>query len=500
MPLFYVPLFLITLVYFLYRHFTNKLDYWRTKNIAGPQPIPFFGNLKESALRRVPVGLLYKKFYEDYPEEKIVGIYLMKTPAILIRDLEIAKHVLIKDFDMFADRGIKFGEKDMGANLFHADGDTWRVLRSRFSPLFTSGKLRNMLHLINERAEKFVNYVDLITKDNTEHEVHSLVQKYTQATIAACAFGLDMDTYGQLADTLKRIDEKIFTVNSSSILDMLYPGILKKMGGSKFPKEVKEFFFDLTKRIISQRQGKPTERNDFMDLILALRQKEIQCRTKNDDNLILDMNDSVISAQSFVFYAAGYETSASTMGFLLYQLALNQDIQNKVIEELDAVLKKHNGEMSLEVISELTYMGKVFDETLRMYPIIDKLKRCAQMDYEVPETDLTIKKGQIVIVPVHGIHFDEKYYPNPEVFNPERFSPENVAARHSCAYMPFGLGPRHCIGMRFAIVQIRVCLAKLLSRFRVARSLNTKSFCEFSPTRLVLYPEGGIKLNFVRRS
>ncbi|XP_048001392.1 cytochrome P450 6B1-like [Leguminivora glycinivorella] len=452
MPHLYIPLFLITLLYFLYRHFTEKLNYWKTKNVAGPQPIPFFGNLKDSALRRVPVGLLYKKFYEEFPEEKVVGIYLMKTPAILIRDLEIAKNVLIKDFDVFADRGIKFGEKDMGANLFHADGDTWRVLRARFTPLFTSGKLKNMLHLINERAEKFLEHVELITKDNNEHEVHSLVQKYTQATIAACAFGLDMDTYGQLSDTLKRIDKKIFTVNSSSMLDMLYPGILKKMGGSKFPKEVKEFFFDLTKRIINQRQGKPTERNDFMDLILALRQKEIQCRTKTDENLKLDMNDSVISAQSFVFYAAGYETSASTMGFLLYQLALNSNIQDKVIEELDAVLKKYKGELSLEAISELNYMGKVFDETLRMYPIIDKLKRCAQTDYLVPGTEVMIKKGQIVIVPVHGIHFDEKYYPNPEVFDPERFSAENVAVRHSCAYMPFGLGPRHCIGNFYSIL------------------------------------------------
>lgn len=438
----------------LYHHLTKKLNYWKKRNIAGPQPIPFFGNLKESALRRQPVGLLYKKFYQDYPKEKLVGIYLMKTPALLIRDLEIAKHILIKDFDIFADRGIKFGEKDLGQNLFHADGDTWRQLRSRFTPLFTSGKLKNMLYLIIERADRFIEHLDKITAVNKEHEVHSLMQKFTQATIAACAFGLDIDSYDTQAETLQRIDKKIFTVNSSSILDMMYPGVLKKMGKSKFPSEVKDFFVNLTKKVIAQRNGKPTDRNDFMDLMLALREKQ-GAKGDNDAEKVLEMSDSVISAQSFVFYAAGYETSASTMGFMLYQLALNPDIQDKVVAEIDEVMKKNNGVISVESMSELSYMGKVFDETLRMYPIIDKLKRCAQMDYKVPGTDVTIMKGQTVLVSVHGIHFDEVYYPHPDVFDPERFSPKNMAGRHSCAYMPFGLGPRHCIGKLLFYLTLR---------------------------------------------
>ncbi|KPJ21677.1 Cytochrome P450 6B1 [Papilio machaon] len=94
----------------------------------------------------------------------------------------------------------------------------------------------------------------------------------------------------------------------------------------------------------------------------------------------------------------------------------------------------------------MTYLQQVFDETLRKYPIVDPLQRNAQTDCIIPGTNVTIKKGQTVLVNVLGIHYDPKYYPNPEKFDPERFSPENEKDRHSCAYLPFGTGPRNCIG------------------------------------------------------
>lgn len=401
------------------------------------------------------MGEIFKNIYDSYPNEKVVGVYRMTTPCLLIRDLDIIRHIMIKDFDCFSDRGVSFSEGGLGANLFHAESDLWRVLRNRFTPLFTSGKLKNMLYLMDERGDKFVDYVGSICKERQEHEIYSLVQKYTMATISACAFGLDVDTLADKMETFSRIDKLIFTPSYTIELDMMYPGILKKLNTSIFPAEIKLFFEQLVKTVVDARNGKPTNRKDFMDLLLELREKgEIQGTQRNDEEKkrTVELTNDILAAQAFVFYAAGYETSATTMSFMLYELAKNPDVQEKVIAEIDEVLNNHNGKVTYETLSDLKYMEKVFDETLRIYPLVEPLQRNAQVDYKVPNMDLIIKKGQTVLITPLGIQRDEKYYSDPEIFNPERFSTENTKDRHPCAYMPFGVGPRNCIGKCFVSV------------------------------------------------
>ncbi|CAH2049414.1 unnamed protein product, partial [Iphiclides podalirius] len=373
----------------------------------------------------------------------------MTTPCLLLRDLDIIRHVMIKDFNCFSDRGISFSEDGLGANLFHAESEMWRLLRNRFTPIFTSGKLKNMLYLMNERGDNFIKYVSNIVIDEQEQEVHSLVQKYTIATISACAFGLDIDTLSDKMEALDRMDKIIFTSSLANELDMMYPGILKKLNKSLFPTVIKNFFEDLVKRVVKDRNGVPSNRKDFMDLLLELRQEgEIQGakRFDTEKQRTFELTDSIIAAQAFIFYAAGYETSATTMSFMLFELAKSPDVQEKMIAEVDEVLKTHNGEVTYEMLKDLKYMQKVFYETLRKYPLVEPLQRKAQFDYKIPGVDLVLKKNQKVLISTLGIQNDPKYFPNPEKFDPERFSPEKMNDQHPCAYMPFGVGPRNCIG------------------------------------------------------
>lgn len=443
-PLVFVAV-LFTLLYF---YFTRTFNYWKSRNVAGPKPLPFFGNIKDSVLRRKPLPIIYKSIYDAYPKEKVVGIYRMTTPSVLLRDLDVIKNIMIKDFDLFTDRGIEFDDKGLGANIFHADGDRWRIIRNRFTPLFTSGKLKNMLYLMTERGDKFMEYVTELQEKQTEQPVHILIQKYTIGAIAACAFGVDLDD--EMMKTFQKMDKMIFTANYSTEVDMMYPGILKKFGGSLFPQQIIDFFLSLVQNVIKQRGGKPSNRKDFMDLILELRQHKTIEGTKryeHEDQTSLELTDSIIAAQAFAFYAAGYESSASTMSYMLYEMAKNPTIQDKVILEIDEVLKRHNGEINYDCLNEMTYLDHVFDETLRKYPIADPIQRNANSDYKVPGTDIIIKKGQTVVISCWGIQRDPNYYPDPDKFDPERFSPENVKNRHICSYLPFGTGPRNCIGM-----------------------------------------------------
>lgn len=486
----------------LYYYFTRNFNHWKNKNVVTPKFVPFFGNLYESARRNKTLSEVLHGIYNEFPKEKVVGIYRMTTPCLLIRDLDVIKNVMIKDFDIFSDRGVEFSKDGLGANLFHANAETWRVLRSKFTPMFTTGKLRNMLHLMVERGDKFVDVVSRDTAKNQEQDVLSLLQNYFVATISACAFGLDLDTYSDQLKTLKKVDKAIFTNNYFSELDMMYPGILKTLNSSLFPTYVKEFFYKLVSDVMNERGNQPSNRKDFMDLILELKlQGDVQGpkRTEQDKQTHLEITDSVIAAQAFVFYAGGYETSSTTLSFLLYQLALNPHIQTKLQAEIDAVLAKHNGQMTYDALHEMEYLEKVFNETLRMYPVVDLLQRNAQERYTIPGTDVVVEKGQTVLVSAFGVQHDENIWPNPEVFDPERFAPENIGNRHPCAFMAFGVGPRNCIGMRFSKVSSRVCLVKLLSKFSVQPSKNTQLKMKYNTMRLVVSPDGGVLLNVVPR-
>lgn len=117
------------------------------------------------------------------------------------------------------------------------------------------------------------------------------------------------------------------------------------------------------------------------------------------------------------------------------------------------------------------------------------------MPYKVPNTDVVLKKDSILLIPVLGIHRDPEIYPEPEKFDPERFTKENVAARHPYAWIPFGKGPRECIGERFGMMQTRLGLAAVIRNFQIKPTLSTPQRIEFVKDAAVLAPVGGMHLN-----
>ncbi|XP_061717709.1 cytochrome P450 6B5-like [Cydia pomonella] len=499
----YILLGLLTVAYLLYLHFTRTFNYWRDRNVPGPAPVPLFGNMMESALRRTHAAFVMQKIYQDFPNEKVVGIYRMASPCLLIRDPDIVKHVLIKDFDNFVDRGIRFNNKKMGNNIFHADAKTWRILRTKFTPIFTSGKLKNMVYLMNQSSDKVMRHLEELVQMQPEQEVYELMGNFTMGFISACAFGLDLDPTEKSAtiEALKHINEKLLGLSHAYELILLYPGFAK-FGVSVFPDELVDFFKGLVAQVTAARNGLPTNRNDFMDLLLEMKQaNKVQGskRLEGKDAEILEITEDLIVAQAFVIYAGGYETSATTMSYMLYHLALNPEIQERLAAEIKEVLDRYGGEITYEALKDLTYCDRVFHETLRLHTVGDSILRVAAEDYKVPGTDVTLKKGLTAVIPNIAFHYDEKYWPDPLKFDPDRFSPENVAKRHPAVYLPFGIGPRNCIGARFAKLEIRLMVAKLLSRFRVEPTENTRREFRYNTYNLVAYPIGGIKMKLVPR-
>jgi cytochrome P450 family 6 len=133
-----------------------------------------------------------------------------------------------------------------------------------------------------------------------------------------------------------------------------------------------------------------------------------------------------------------------------------------------------------------------FAETLRKYPAFPAIPRRCNEDYKIPNTDIVLKKGVDLIISISGLHYDPEYYPNPEVFDPERFSGENKNSRPAFTWIPFGEGPRACIGLRFALLQSKVGLVTLLKNYNIKLNQNTKLPLKFEKLTFITITEGRI--------
>lgn len=189
------------------------------------------------------------------------------------------------------------------------------------------------------------------------------------------------------------------------------------------------------------------------------------------------------------------------MGFFLYEMARNQEIQNRVQQEIDEVLAQHKGELTYESINDMKLLEMCIDETLRMYPPVFNLIRECTKEWKLPGTNVLIEKGVAVNIPVFSLQRDAKYYPNPEQFQPERFSAENLAGKSfvDMPYMPFGEGPRICIGQRLGKMLVKVGLVLLLQNYKFNLNGNTLQPLKISPKNILFAPVGGLQLKVTRR-
>jgi cytochrome P450 family 6 len=136
------------------------------------------------------------------------------------------------------------------------------------------------------------------------------------------------------------------------------------------------------------------------------------------------------------------------MMFVCYEIALNQNIQDKLREEMNEVLADYDDEVTYEAIMAMKYLDMVFSESLRKYPVVDSQFRRATKDFAVPDSKLVIPKGTSIMVPSCALHNDERFWVKPDEFDPERFTPENIKKIVPFSYIPFSEGPRQCIGLR----------------------------------------------------
>lgn len=475
-----------TLLAIVYWFIKQRYNYWNALGIEGPKAVFPFGTFDRKGNPTMNILSLYHKYKGT---SAFIGLINVLSPAILVLDTKLVKRILVQDFHHFSSRGIYHNEKDdpLSGNLFNIDGQKWKRLRTKLTPTFTSGKMKYMFGMIVAVSEEFrkalsskVSSSSSSSKQTTTTiEMKELLARFTTDVIGTCAFGIECRSMTDPDAKFRQMGLKAITQSRHSIalriLMTSMPGVARLFGMKIFPDDVSDFFMSVVAETVHYRIENKVQRNDFMDLMIKMYVDD----KKIDDKGGLSFKE--LAAQAWIFFFAGFETSSSAMSYALYELAQNQEIQNKARQDVLDALEKHNNEFTYEAMQDMTYLECCVNESLRKYPPVPALLRRVVKDYKEPTTNVTLRKGQIAFIPVFSMHHDQEYYPDPEEYNPDRFCSEETQKRDPFAFLPFGEGPRNCIGLRFGMMQSKVGLAMLLTNFRF--TLNEKTPVPLSFTK-----------------
>ncbi|XP_059226317.1 probable cytochrome P450 6a21 [Stomoxys calcitrans] len=490
-------------VYLLVRWKKNR-SYWQSLGIPCEEPHLILGNVWGVQTKR-GFSDVWQQYYDRFKGTgPFAGFYWFLKPAVFVLEPELIKQILIKDFTNFTDRGFFHNEKDdpLSGQLFLLDGGKWKNMRNKLSPTFTSGKMKFMFPTVIKVGHEFVEVLGkMLDAEGSVVEVKEMLARFTTDVIGTCAFGIDCSSLKDPNAEFRVMGRKSLVEQRHGQLVIAFMAsfvdLARKLRMKQTPDDIEQFFLRIVRETVEYREKNQIRRNDFMDMLIDLKNKKLMKGEHGDELTNLTLEE--ITAQAFVFFNAGFETSSTTLGFTLYELAKNLEIQERGRQEVLEKLEKHNQEFSYDCMKEMTYLEQIISETLRLYTVLPVLNRMALEDYVVPGNPrYVIKKNMPIFIPAGAIHRDEQYYPNPQVFNPDNFSPEQMASRDSILFLPFGEGPRNCIGLRFGKMQAMVGLAMLLKNFKFSFCDQTETKLTYSKKSFLIGTDKGIYLRVTK--
>ncbi|CAH2269488.1 jg27297 [Pararge aegeria aegeria] len=473
-------------------------------------------------------------YYNNYPDERFVGKYEFMKPVIIVRDLDLAKNITVKDFEHFLDHRNFTDEKVdqlFSRNLISLRGQEWKDMRSTLSPAFTSSKIKLMVPFMEEVGEQMMRALQKKISESTTTSVDidckDLTSRYANDVIASCAFGLKVDSYSDENNKFYEMGKEATGVHLRQILMFLImstcPSVARIFKLTLFSNETKDFFVDLVLNTMKDRQIRHIVRPDMIHLLMEAKKgrlshgEKIDSENSNRDAGFATVEESTVGkkninrvwsdmdliAQATLFFNAGFETVSTSMSFALHELALHPDVQERLYKEIKENDIKNDGKLDYATIQNMRYLDMVVSEVLRLWPPGVALDRICVKDYNMGKPndkstqDYIIRKGEAIWVPTWCFHRDPKCFPNPDKFDPERFSDENKHFINSTAYMPFGLGPRNCIGSRFALCEVKILLYQVLLQIELSPSVKTQLPSRLSVESFSPRLEGGLKRQYI---
>jgi len=495
--LFFAACFLL-----LYRYITKSFGRWEKEGIPTLSGTFPYGSHVEALTQSRHMMDVFREDYEKLKDHPVAGAYILGKPVLYINDMELIKTIMVKDFNYFMDRDDSNTSNAMaGGDIDHywqqqmttLSGEVWKEVRSTFTPIFTSGKMKAMMQFITEVGNSMVKELDRLADAQEDFEFKSVTGKFSLDSIATCAFGFNPNSYEDKTNSFVNNAAALF--QSDTMFDILFltrlvplgSWIHKKLGFNLMRPKQTMFFVDIIRQAIKHRRESGERRNDMIDIMLDCMKNLEESNGKkkmDEDNLI---------ATAFVLLVAGYDTTGMTLSYLAFYLSTHPEVQAKAQAEIDEAFAENDGKLpDYNTILGLPYLDMCVQETLRFVTPIGGISRACSKPYTIPGTNIHLKADDVVVIPASGIHMDPNYYPNPEKFNPENFSKEAKASRSPYAFQAFGQGPRGCIGMRFALLEIKMAACEILNRFTILPSTKTPEKQTHDPSHDLGYYLGGV--------
>jgi len=409
---------------------------------------------------------------------------------VLVSDPEDVQWVLEKNQDNYPKTNKLF--KGLTAMLFPfglaflPTGPEWRHRRDMVGPLFTWAQLKSFLPLFEDSTKQLMKFKwnDETLKKDTPIDVVPDIMKLTLLVVGSTMMGEDFHTFegnSAVAESFGELPNLFqFKYSFWLIRNSPLPDVVKW-------KRAKKIVDDFFKTQLEHFQGEGKAGNNLLSRLLYASHPET-----GESLSLQDVKDQVLT-----FFIAGHETTGLLLSWVLYHLAIQPDIQQRLFEEVSAVCKKGES-VTLEHIKAFDYLECVIKEAVRCYPTAANLvSREAQNDDTIK--GLKIPKGTIVIVSPYVTHHLPSYWPNPYEFNPARFfkdAPETLVAKHHrLAHIGFGAGYRSCIGQAYAMLEAKLIIAMLVLNytFHAPPNLHVRSILTAT-----LHPEG-LKLIIKKR-
>ncbi|CAG2164096.1 unnamed protein product [Oppiella nova] len=409
----------------------------------------------------------------------VMSTYYGATPVLNITDPDIIKDVMVKDFNVFPNRHSFFDvDSFWSKNIFSLEDNDWRRVRSIVTPVLSTTRVRQLCPIVSQCVRQLVD--DLSTgarSDSHVIDVSQYYKKYVIDSILRCFFRIKLDASDKISDEFVGNYEKFLNYNKWKLLSLeIFDGFFAKLFAIKSPidESIKEFCVKLCKELINEYKtsgmANLKERDQYF--IHTLINLSIDNNNEERHTVLKNkyLTEEEVIENSAIFLNAGYESSSNILLSTTYELARNPGVQQKLYEEVVGIINEDRDGNDItdyyEALPKLKYMDAVIMEVIRLYITSEPLKRLSNSRYTFRKIGLTIDKGTRVEIPTQAINTCDEYFPDATQFIPERFMDRE--ANHQYPNLPFGSGPRGCLGKVWAVMQLKLCLVGVIRRYRFA--------------------------------
>ncbi len=378
-----------------------------------------------------------------------------------------------------ADVIIRMLRTAVGQSLFTSEGAAWRWQRRAISPVFAARNVNALAPIMTRTALRACERIETRAGAGPVEMVREMISATFDVICEVALSGkdhFDAEHYGAA------ITQYMLTAGRASLLDFIDAPLWMPRPGELLSRHSVHTMHKMVKQAILDRQKSGAAQDeDLLDYMIKAQDPDTKRKMSTQD-LVHNMQ---------FFIVAGHETTALALAWSLYLLANDQKVQTRARQQVHSVLTKGRA-ASLDDINQAPYLEQILQEAMRLYPPVGFLARKALANDQLYDREVHPK--DTVFLNLYGLHRHQDYWAYPNQFNPDHFAPENVAARDKYLYVPFGAGPRICVGANFAMMQAQIILMTLLNRFDFQPS-------ELTPKpvmQMTVRPDPGINLSISR--